>query len=85
MNFAKNLISKYPWESLVEALRRVFSDWPGFRLWLSDHSEVRCKADRPDLLFLLKHSDLMMQFSRRSEVTADDAGSGFKVYKGYTK
>ena len=70
---------------MVEAMTKVLMDWPGFRLWLSENSEVKCKADQPDLLFLLKHSDLMMQFSRRSEVTADDAGSGFKVYKGYTK
>ncbi len=82
MNFAENLISKYPWESLVEALRRVFSDWPGFRLWLSGHTEVTCNADRPDLLFLLKHSDLMMQFSKYLENTAGDGGSGFKVYTG---
>ena len=82
MNFAKALISKYPWEPLLEALRRVFTDWPGFRLWLSEHTEVKCKDDRPDLLFLLKHADLMMQFFRRLENTAGDGGSGFKVYTG---
>ena len=82
MKFAKALISKHPWEPLLEALRRVLLDWPGFRLWLSEHSEVKCKADRPELLFLLKHSDLMMQFSRRLENTAGDAEPWIEDYTG---
>lgn len=75
MKFAKSLISKYPWEPLVEALRRVLTDWPGFRLWLSEHTEVRCRADRPDLLFLLKHSDLMMRYARAADAATDESES----------
>lgn len=70
-SFANSLIAKYPWEPLVEGLRRVILDWEGFRMWLSEHTEVKCKADRPDLLFLLKHGDHMIRFGKESNTAID--------------
>ncbi len=70
--FAKQLIGKYEWDLLIVAMTKVLMDWPGFRLWLSDYSEVKCKADRPDLLFLLKHSDLMMQYTHAADAATDE-------------
>lgn len=72
IKFAKELMAKVPGSMLKPSLEAVVRDWEGFRQYMKSATTVKQVPDMPDVLFLLKYCEQMVNFWQNSQ-TAQNA------------
>ena len=66
--FATELLDKIPDKKLLkEALRYALADWSGFTSWVEKKTSLYNVPEDPELLFVLKQSDHMVNFMNQGD------------------
>lgn len=69
--FAKQIVEKIPKEEIPRVVEAVLEDWQGFREFVRKNSTTFKVAENPDLLTLLKFTDMAVNFSREKTGQGD--------------
>jgi hypothetical protein len=75
--FAKQIMEKIPKGTLKECLEYVLLNWMDFRFWMVEYSSKKDVPLVPDLLFVLKFTDFVINYYRmRSAPPIEESGAG---------